>query len=77
MLRTGHSTTSGVRSYKPFGEKLKSVTSDVLNGDKKLKLDTDQSQGVENIFSGAAQSDDKVKLLTLSFAGATPLLTSI
>ena len=31
MQRTGHSTTSGVRSYKRVGEKLKLVTSDVLN----------------------------------------------
>ena len=34
MLRTGtgHLTTTGVRSYKRVGEKLKSITSDVLNG---------------------------------------------
>ena len=31
MLRTGHSTSSGVRSYKRVGEKLKGITSDVLN----------------------------------------------
>ena len=31
MHRTGHSTTSGVRSYKRVGEKLRAVTSDVLN----------------------------------------------
>lgn len=31
MQRTGHSTTAGVRSYKRIGEKLKTVTSDVLN----------------------------------------------
>ena len=30
MLWTGHSTVSGVRSYKCVGEKLKLVTSDVL-----------------------------------------------
>ena len=39
MLRTGHSTTSGVRSYKRVGEKLKYVTSDVLNSTKKFKQD--------------------------------------
>ena len=32
MQRTGHSTTSGVRSYKRIGEKLKNITSNVLNG---------------------------------------------
>ena len=31
MQQTGHSTTSGVRSYEHVGEKLKTVTSDVLN----------------------------------------------
>ena len=31
MQRTGHSTTSGVRSYKRVGEKLKPVKSDILN----------------------------------------------
>ena len=39
MQRTGHSTTAGVRSYKRVGEKLCSVTSDVLNCTKKTKLD--------------------------------------
>ena len=32
MDRTGHSTTSGVRAYKRVSEKLREVTSDVLNG---------------------------------------------
>ena len=32
MLRTGHSTTSGIRHYKRAGEKMKTLTSDVLNG---------------------------------------------
>ena len=39
MQRTGHSTTAGVRSYKRVGEKLHSVTSNVLNCTKKTKLD--------------------------------------
>ena len=42
MLCTGHSTTSGVRSYKRVSEQLKDVTSDVLNGvqtAKKAKLE--------------------------------------
>ena len=42
MLCTGHSTTSGVRSYKRVSEQLKEVTSDVLNGvqtTKKAKLE--------------------------------------
>ena len=32
MLRTGHSTSSGVRAYKAVTKQLKEVTSDVLNG---------------------------------------------
>ena len=34
MQRTGHSSTCGVRSYKRVGEKLRTVTSTVLNGDQ-------------------------------------------
>ena len=83
MLRTGHSTTSGVRSYKCVGEKLKSVTSDVLNGTKKFKQDSEYLEGVKQVGEhvegvengdrspGAAQPDDKLKLPMLSFAGAT------
>jgi len=43
MLRTGHSTTSGVRSYKRIGEKLRTVTSSVLNRQdpKRLKVCTE------------------------------------
>ena len=35
MQRTGHSTTAGICSYKQVGEKLHSITSDVLNCNKK------------------------------------------
>ena len=35
MMRTGHSSTSGVRSYKRIGEKLRTVTSEVLNREEK------------------------------------------
>lgn len=52
MLRTGHSTTAGVRSYKRVGETLKSVTSDVLNG-KKMKLDSDEPSGNNVVASEA------------------------
>lgn len=31
MQRTGHSSNTGVRSYKRVGEKLRQITSDVLN----------------------------------------------
>ena len=35
MSRTGHSSTDGVRAYKRTSEKLKKMTSDVLNNSKK------------------------------------------
>ena len=47
MQRTGHSTTAGVRSYKRVGEKLRSITSDVLNCAKKVKPE----DGNENVKS--------------------------
>ena len=37
MQRTGHSTTAGVCSYKRVGEKLCSITSEVLNCTKNQK----------------------------------------
>ena len=43
MQRTGHSTTAGVRSYKRVGEKLRSVTSNVLNCAKKVRTEENQS----------------------------------
>ena len=36
MMRTGHSSVTGVRSYKRVGEKLRAVTSNVLNGGQEL-----------------------------------------
>ena len=49
MLRTGHSTASSVRSYKHVGEKLKSVTADVLNGANKFKQDSEYLEGVKQV----------------------------
>ena len=40
MARTGHSSTTGVRSYKRVSEQLIEDTSDVLNG-KKMKVDNE------------------------------------
>ena len=51
MQRTGHSTTSGVRSYKRLGEKLKSMTSDVLNkceNEKAMTKKTSSSMSTVN-----------------------------
>ena len=81
MLRTGHSRTSGVRSYRRVGEKLKSVPSDVLNGTKKLKQNSEYLESVKQVgevwkvlrmvIGSQGQLSDKLKLSMLSFAGAT------
>ena len=47
MQQTGHSTSTGVRSYKRIGEKLKNITSDVLNGSTE-KMKSDVPCGAEN-----------------------------
>ena len=59
MCVTGHSSTDGVRAYKRMSEKLKELTSDVLNqgGEaatlpKKQKLD---GEGKENLSINVAQ----------------------
>ena len=38
MQRMGHSSNAGVRSYERIGEKLRTVTSDVLNKGEKQYL---------------------------------------
>ena len=61
MSVTGHSSTDGVRAYKRMSEKLKELTSDVLNqgGEaatlpKKQKLD---GEGKENLPVNVAHSE--------------------
>ena len=51
MLRTGHSTTTGVRSYKCVGETLNCITSDVLNGSKQMKYE-DKEETQESMKTG-------------------------
>ena len=46
MQRTGHTSTA-VRSYKCVGEKLRAVTSDVLNGRADVKVKMDQTKQQE------------------------------
>ena len=46
MQRTGHTSTA-VRSYKRVGEKLRAVTSDVLNGKADVKVKMDQTKQQE------------------------------
>ena len=40
MLRTGHCSTKGVRTYKRTSEQLLQETSDILNKKKKMESDT-------------------------------------
>ena len=57
MQRTGHSSVEGVRSYKRVGERMRTITSDVLNV-KKKKLDEkdekDDGKCMPNISFGGA-----------------------
>ena len=65
MQYTGHSTTSGVRSYKRIGEKLKAITSDVLNGNTgmlagdKHKESMDKHQEVESTGVSCVDTENK------------------
>ena len=64
MQRTGHTSVEGVRSYKRVGERMRMITSDVLNV-KRKKLengkDDRKDDGKENKcmpkldFAGASQ----------------------
>lgn len=73
MSVTGHSSTDGVRAYKQMSEKLKEVSSDVLNqgGEaatlpKKQKLD---GEGKGNLPVNVADSEGKIKLILQSLCG--------
>ena len=73
MQRTGHSTTAGVRSYERVGEKLRSVTSDVLNcSTKKMKTETKLEKTetkIETKPEPASCAENKFPVLNLG--GAT------
>lgn len=75
MQRTGHSTTSGVRSYKRIGEKLKNITSDVLNGngDKKMKYECPSVSCSPVKDNSVCSTGDKVvsSFPTINLGGAT------
>ena len=58
MQRTGHSTTSGVRSYKRIREKLKAITSDVSNGSTRIQ----QAQDKESKSTGMLAGDKHMVL---------------
>ena len=77
MLRTGHSTTSGIRHYKRVGEKMKMLTSDVLNGAKRPKSEVitppedaqDVQEDKEFETKDMPKLDDNSKFSTLLDAG--------
>ena len=79
MQRTGHSTTAGVRSHKRIGEKIRSVTSDVLNCNKKVKteesvldLDSKHDQVITRDNSKPIVPESKFSNLpVLNLGGAT------
>ena len=66
MQWTGHSTTADVHSYKRVGEKLYSVTSNMLNYNKKIKtedsvLDLDGKQN--QVTSRDSRSDENKQIV--------------
>ena len=82
MLCTGHSTTSGVRSYKLVSEQLKEVTSDVLNGvqtTKKAKLEGESAIvcTLPPAANGGVPASPVLLLPQMNFAGAPNFNTSI
>ena len=69
MHRTGHSTTSGVRTYKRASENFKAITSSVLNSSKKVKQDIPLKGPGDR--APVADSDSKENKPVLNFGGAT------
>ena len=68
ILRTGHLTTSGVRSHKCVGEKQKSINSHMLNGSKTFKKDTDYQEHSKHCtlhLEGAEASQEQLSLMTM------------
>ena len=59
MQRTGHAL-SAVRAYKRIGEKLRAVTSDVLNGSVDIKDETEEGNEVQ----GEARKASKREVAT-------------
>ena len=56
MDRTGHRSTSGVRTYKRESDKLNELSSNVLNQGKRVKVDTSfDTQKKKNLFPVWAQ----------------------
>ena len=82
MLRTGHSTTSGVRSYKRVSEQLKEVISDILNGvqtTKKTKLEGESAVvcTLPPAANGGVLASPVLPLPQMNFAGASNFNISI
>ena len=76
MQRTGHSTTAGVHLYKWVGEKLHSITSEILNCNKKPKteesvVDSDSKQ--DQFMIRDTRSDDKQSMQENKFSNVPVL----
>jgi len=80
MQRTGHATTADVWCYKRVGEKLKTLTSDALNGAKLPKLDMEPASpkklpvSTESGTKAVAvekEKEDLPHLPSLTFSGAS------
>ena len=73
MQRTGQSTTAGVRSYKRVGEKLRSVTSDVLNCNKKAKMQ-ESVLDLDKQVSVTSRSEENKQIMPESKFSNLPVL---
>ena len=73
MQRTGHSASSGVRLYKRIGEKLKNITSEVLNGSTEKRIKSDVPSVAENENPISTATDNKVvsSFPAINLGGAT------
>jgi hypothetical protein len=60
MDRTGHRSTSGVRTYKRESDKLNELSSNVLNQGKRVKVDTsfDTQKKKESVSSLGTASEN-------------------
>ena len=61
MNRTGHSSTSGVRSYKRITTGLKEMTSNVLNKSEPEKFKTEKFEPEKFKTENFAESDENSK----------------
>lgn len=58
MSRTGHRSVDGLRAYKKSSEKLKELSSTILNAQKKPKLQQAAEHEEKKVLPGGAESEN-------------------